>query len=711
MKQTAAELNQLNERLRQEIAERRRAEAALQESQRSLSTLLSNLPGMAYRCRNDRDWTMEFVSYGCFEVTGYTRADLIGNRKIAYGQLIHPADRAGVWDEVQLALAEKKPFQITYRLTTPTGEEKWVWEQGRGVFSSEGDLLAIEGFITDITERTLANRELEVRIRTRTRELTTLFEVQQAIICRLDPDAVMQLIAAEARRLTVSQRAIVFLLEADEFRIAADSAEEAGETFLGYRIPATGSLAESAIQTQKPVYVADAQNDPHVKADPRRQALVDQAGVKTLMIVPLISGGEPFGAICMANKSTGKFGPNDERVLTVLASSAVIGLENARLYQKEHERKQQLQTLLEVTATASHSLDLDEMLRTTLDRLVSLVGASRAGVVLLNEDSGAVELRTLRPERKVAPENLAELIEACQQVIASGEPLYIPPDAELAHLEPGALLPLCVRGQALGVLGIIGPEGGGFSHGQLALFESIADQISVAVDNARLYAQAQQFAVVEERQRLARELHDAVTQTLFTASLIAEVLPETWELDPIEGQQLLQELRQLSRGALAEMRTLLLELRPAILAQTSLGDLLRQLGEVVTGRTGIPVTITEKSQGRLPAEVHLAFYRIAQEALNNVAKHARASQATLRLDCSPISSGTVERQKEAIALRISDDGCGFDLSAVSPDHMGLGIMRERAEEIGATLAINSNSGAGTEVSVRWENGGRNTKEE
>jgi signal transduction histidine kinase len=599
-------------------------------------------------------------------------------------------------------LAEQKPFAVTYRLITASGQEKWVWEQGRGVFSPEQDQVTVEGFITDITERTLAHLKLEARVRARTRELTTLFEVQQAITRRLDPDDVMQLVADEARQLTASQRAIVFLLEDDEFRIAADSAEGSGETLVGHRMPAAGSLTETAIQTRKPVYVTDPANDPHVKADPRRHTLVDQAGVKTLMVTPLISGDTAVGAISIANKLTGNFGPNDERVLTMLASSAVIGLENARLYQQEHERKQQLQTLLELTATASRILDLDEMLRITLDRLLVLVGASRAGVVLLNEETAQVELRIIRPERPIAPEAMAELIEACQQIVASGEPLYVGPDAALGRLEPGGFFPLQARGQAMGVLGIIGPEGGSFSQGQLALFESIADRISVGIDNARLYEQAQKFAVVEERQRLARELHDAVTQTLFTASLLAEVLPETWELDPEEGRQLLQELRQLSRGALAEMRTLLLELRPAALVETSLGELLRQLGEAVTGRTGVPVTVTEEQQGRLPAEIHIAFYRIAQEALNNVAKHARASQVTLRLGCSPGRSGSLaETQPEGIELRINDDGCGFEPEAVPPHHLGLGIMRERAHQIGAILEINSKSGLGTEIRVVW----------
>ena len=144
-----------------DITERKRAEEALGESQRTLSTLMGNLPGMAYRCRNDKDWTVEFVSEGCFELTGYHPSDLIENRTVSYGQqLIHPDDREPVWNDVQAALLEGRPFQLVYRITTATGKEKWVWEQGRGVFSSEGDLVALEGFITDTTERKRAEEEL-----------------------------------------------------------------------------------------------------------------------------------------------------------------------------------------------------------------------------------------------------------------------------------------------------------------------------------------------------------------------------------------------------------------------------------------------------------------------------------------------------------------------------------------------------------------------
>jgi PAS domain S-box-containing protein len=135
------------------LKECQRTKESLRESQRTLTTLISNLPGLVYRCKNDSDWTLEFVSEGCYQITGYSPVDLIENRKVSYGQLIHPDDREKVWNDIQAAVQEHRPFQLIYRMITATAEEKWVWEQGCGVFSGEGEVLALEGFITDITQR------------------------------------------------------------------------------------------------------------------------------------------------------------------------------------------------------------------------------------------------------------------------------------------------------------------------------------------------------------------------------------------------------------------------------------------------------------------------------------------------------------------------------------------------------------------------------
>jgi len=151
----------------QDTSLQRQAEAALRESQRELATLMGNLPGMAYRCRNDRDWTVHFVSEGCMELTGYKQIELIENRKVSYGSIIHTDDREKVWQEVQQALEAKQAFQMEYRILTADGKEKWVWEKGIGIFNEHGELQYLEGFITDITGRKTAEEErikLEARV-------------------------------------------------------------------------------------------------------------------------------------------------------------------------------------------------------------------------------------------------------------------------------------------------------------------------------------------------------------------------------------------------------------------------------------------------------------------------------------------------------------------------------------------------------------------
>jgi two-component system nitrate/nitrite sensor histidine kinase NarX len=252
-------------------------------------------------------------------------------------------------------------------------------------------------------------------------------------------------------------------------------------------------------------------------------------------------------------------------------------------------------------------------------------------------------------------------------------------------------VPLTVKGEVLGMLTLDHSQPGFFAAPRTDLVLTFANQVAVALENARLYAQAEESAVAAERSRLARDLHDAVTQTLFSSSLIAEVLPRLWERDPAEARRRLDELRELTRGALAEMRTLLLELRPSALEEAKLADLLRQLAESITGRARVPVTLELAGECHLEPEVKIALYRITQEALNNVAKHAGASAATLRLSCQP---GQVE-------LQIHDDGLGFDPAKLSPNSLGLGIMRERAETIGAALTIESQPMAGTQITVSW----------
>lgn len=257
-------------------------------------------------------------------------------------------------------------------------------------------------------------------------------------------------------------------------------------------------------------------------------------------------------------------------------------------------------------------------------------------------------------------------------------------------------VPLNVQGEVYGNICLYYRVARSFTSEEKEMAVVFADQAALAIENARLREEVGRSAAAAERTRLARELHDAVTQTLFSTSLIAEVLPRIWQRDPEEGMNRAGELRELTRGALAEMRTLLLELRPTALLEAKLGDLLHQLADAVTGRARIPVSVTVDGEGTLPADAKIALYRIAQESLNNVAKHSGASQASVKL----------YQTAERLILEIEDDGRGFDPENIPSNHLGLNIMRERAESIGARIEIVTGKGKHTRINTIWERSGR-----
>ena len=382
----------------------------------------------------------------------------------------------------------------------------------------------------------------------------------------------------------------------------------------------------------------------------------------------------------------------------------------AELDERVASRTRELATLNAVAAVVIQSLDLERILDDALGTIMAELGFE-AGVALMSQGSDSTD-RTLElvASRNLSPDVLATLATRVPRDLEKrlkglrGQPVALP----IARLVSGDLeaqlgsagwqsvvqLPVAAKATAFGALLLFTRRTVDLPAEQLTSLSALGHQIGMAVDNARLYEKAEESAAAMERNRLARDLHDAVSQTLFSASLIAEVLPRIYERDPEQGRQRLEELRQLTRGALAEMRMLLLELRPAALAETSLPDLLRQLSEAAVGRARIPVELQVDSTLELPPEVAVAMYRIAQEALNNVVKHAGAEQVLVSLRDGHDDGG------DLLELVITDDGCGYDVAAAGSGRLGLGIMAERAESIEARLELSS-SDAGTCVRAVW----------
>lgn len=253
-------------------------------------------------------------------------------------------------------------------------------------------------------------------------------------------------------------------------------------------------------------------------------------------------------------------------------------------------------------------------------------------------------------------------------------------------------VPLAVKGRIIGGIGVAHSDKNYFTkhHADLAL--TVANQAAITLVNAQLYKEAQALAVLQERQRLAQNLHDAINQSLFSVGLIAEVLPRLWERDQALARESLQDLRRLTLGAQAEMRALLAELRPSALTDAELIDLLQLLINSFSGRANIPANINVDGRGNLPAKVQVAFYRICQEALNNIAKHARANKVEISL----------KYEGQVVELRIIDDGRGFNIDQAHSGRYGLTMMHERAESVGAALSVNSQPGHGTELFIKWK---------
>jgi nitrate/nitrite-specific signal transduction histidine kinase len=384
--------------------------------------------------------------------------------------------------------------------------------------------------------------------------------------------------------------------------------------------------------------------------------------------------------------------------------SAELDDSYSSLEKKVADRTRELGILNSIISVAGRSLAIGEILEDALESTVEQMGFD-AGVAFKFEPPPETPL--LMAHQRFKPATAVDLVNS-YTMAGEGMPAVYPEEVDTFGIEDfqdGKLrdqlsqfdfqlliyVPLSTKGQKLGFFILGKHEAGQLSPEEQSLLTSIGKQVGVAMENARLYEQAEHAATAAERSRLARELHDAVTQTLFSASLTADVLPRIWRRDPEQGMRSLEELRQLTRGALAEMRTLLLEMRPESLERSDMQSLLTQLADAFVGRVRVPVSLELRGECDLTHEVKLVFYRVAQEALNNIAKHSGARQVKLILECQP----------GQMNLTIQDDGLGFEPDAMEPGHMGISFMRERASSIGACLSVEGRAGQGTTVGLDW----------
>jgi signal transduction histidine kinase len=265
-------------------------------------------------------------------------------------------------------------------------------------------------------------------------------------------------------------------------------------------------------------------------------------------------------------------------------------------------------------------------------------------------------------------------------------------------------VPIVARGEVIGAFYLTekkGERGAGFTDADEELIRTLAAHAAIAIENARLHERSRELSTIEERKRLARELHDSVTQTLFSIGLTAEAAAELVESDPARSKEQLAHLQDLTRAAMLEMRSLIFELRPAELETEGLAAALRKHVEVLRRLHEQEIDVTVDGERRLPPDVEKGLLRIAQEALGNALRHSGAGRVSLSLSA----------HDSLVSLRATDDGRGFDPeeAVTRSRRLGLTSMRERAEALGGTLAIDSEPGRGTTIDVEVKLGRPNSR--
>jgi two-component system, NarL family, sensor histidine kinase DevS len=425
--------------------------------------------------------------------------------------------------------------------------------------------------------------------------------------------------------------------------------------------------------------------------------------MKTFLGVPIVLRGVAYGNLYLTEKEGGEdFTEEDEELTHLLAAQAAVAIENARLYESSTRWLHQLESLNEIGNALASEIELEPLLGLVARRLRELVGARLVLIAIPRGDAlsvaaaeGEGSYGVVGMQLEFAGSKAGRVLErrGSERVDSVLEdPEIDQQTARRLGVHSALFVPLIARGRAIGVM--IAHDRSGpspsFTDDDVRLAETFADRAAIAVDlSERVGRDALRRVVAAqelERKRLARELHDETAQAL--TSILLGLKPLEQDASSSEERAAVASLRELVVSTLQDVRRLAVELRPSALDDFGLGTAVERLAETFREQTGMRVDLeTQLGDGRLPSEVETALYRIVQEALANVVKHAGAARVSILLT----------NKNASVAAVIEDDGAGFDPSRVGDDVLGLVGMRERVGLVGGDLRIESSEGAGTTI--------------
>lgn len=530
-----------------------------------------------------------------------------------------------------------------------------------------------------------------------TGRLRALVETGIAINSELSLDGVLERIVEAAARVTGASYAALGVI---------DSSGDALERFVTYGLteqteseigdpPHGRGILGVLIKDARPLRLHDLTEDPRSVGFPP-----GHPPMHTFLGVPIVLRGVAYGNLYLTEKEGGDFTEEDEELVTLLAAQAAVAVENARLYESATAWSQQLESLNEVGAALVGELELDPLLDLVATRLRELIRARLVAIALPSggtlriaaaDGEGVTELtaiETLEGDTKTA----RVLERGCSERVDSllEDPEVDQDVARRLRATTGLYVPLRARERTIGVLIAHDKVGRDhrFSSSDLRLAEQFAVRASIAVDLSRRVARDSLRRVVAgqevERRRLARELHDETGQALTSILLGLRALEGAHENANVD------DLRELVVATLQDVRRLAVQLRPKALDDFGLVPALERLVQTFSDSSGIDVELEAGlGEERVPTDVETTLYRIVQEALTNIVKHADANKVSIVL---------VRREGWLTAV-VEDDGRGFDLAAVTADNLGLEGIRERVELHEGRLTVETAPGSGTTLRV------------
>lgn len=567
---------------------------------------------------------------------------------------------------------------------------------------SADDVYGFE-IIADQLAIALDNARLFADTQANLAQLATLFELSQRLSLAHDPRAMLR-IALEVLAAHSPYRVTVAVFDFDAAGrptgFYAPFYYQPGEGIIEVeqRLPVSDDALNPLLDGGQTVAIADVSADPRVPDFLRDEQMA--VGRPALALIPLIVGARRIGNLVLTHREPHAWSEVELRLFRAAANQVAAALENARRLEREKARTEHLALIARVGQRIAARLDPDELLATTVEALHSHLSYDHVAVFLLEVlPDGPWLTQRARASRWPRGESAryrqrtdhgllgAAARERLPQLVndVAADPRYVAvPNTEIrAELA----VPILMGERLLGVLDVAGVLP--FQEDDVSGLLIISDQLAVALENAALYERAQTVGVLEERQRLARDLHDSVTQLIFSLTLIAQSVGPAYRRDPAEGERRIGRMLELSTQSLAEMRALLAELRPAGPVPNGLLPALEKHIQRVAARERLEIALEAPDYQARHPDHEEALYRVVQESLNNIVKHARARQVHVRLSQA---GGRLE-------LAVSDDGQGYD--AAQPPAGGLGLvgMRERVERFGGALTVESAPGSGTTVRV------------